>query len=176
MKIDELMTKDVVAVEPETTLKKVASQLVAHRISGVPVVDAQRRVVGVVSEADILVKEAGAKPESRRILSWVLGGGSADNDKLEARTAKEAMTSPAITVEADKHVSQAARLMNEERIKRLPVVDSAGTLLGIVTRADLVRAFTRPTLRSRGRSRKTSSAAPSGLRARISTSASRTAR
>ncbi|HXG76738.1 MAG TPA: CBS domain-containing protein [Gaiellaceae bacterium] len=144
MKIKELMTTEVVAVGPDTPLKEVASLLVEHRISGVPVVDADRRILGVVSEADILVKEQGAQPESRRLLGWLLGGGVADEGKLAARTAGEAMTAPAITIEAEKQVSEAARLMTEEGIKRLPVVDATGRLLGIVTRSDLVRAFTRP--------------------------------
>ena len=101
-------------------------------------------VLGVVSEADILVKEQG--PANRRggVLGWLLADEVPDAAKLAARTAGEAMTSPAITIAPDAHVSYAARLMTENGIKRLPVVDSHGTLIGIVTRADLVRAFARP--------------------------------
>lgn len=143
MKIAELMTEDVLAVAPETTLKEVASALVEHRISGVPVGDAEGRVVGVVSEADILVKEQGAKPESGRVLDWLLGGGFADHDKLAAKTAGEAMTSPATTIGDGKQVHDAARLMTEYGVKRLPVVDDEGVLVGIVTRSDLVKAFAR---------------------------------
>lgn len=124
MKVKELMNEEVVAVEPETTLKDVASLLVEHRISGVPVVDAERTVLGVVSEADIVAKEQAAKPGSR-ILDWLLGD------------------SPAITIGADKEVFQAARLMTEHGVKRLPVVDDKGALIGIVTRSDLVKAFAR---------------------------------
>jgi CBS domain-containing protein len=137
------MNEDVLAVERETALKEVASLLVEQRISGVPVVDSERKVLGVVSEADILVKERGARPESRRVLGWLLGGGVLDNDKLAARTAGEAMTSPATTIESQKEVFQAARLMTEHGVKRLPVVDDQGALIGIVTRSDLVRAFAR---------------------------------
>jgi CBS domain-containing protein len=144
VKVKELMSEEVVAVEPETTLKDVASLLVEHRISGVPVVDAERKVLGVVSEADIVVKEQGAKPGSR-ILDWLLGGGfgSWELERLSARTAEQAMSSPAITIGAGKEVFQAARLMTEHGVKRLPVVDDTGALIGIVTRSDLVRAFAR---------------------------------
>jgi len=137
------MTEDVIVVRPETPLKEVAETLAARRISGLPVVDAKRKVLGVVSEADILVKERGPEPRHEGLLGWLLGGGAAEEEKLLARTAGEAMTAPAITIEAETHVSRAARLMTEKRIKRLPVVDSEGALVGIVTRADLVRAFAR---------------------------------
>jgi CBS domain-containing protein len=143
MKVDELMTKEAISIASETPLKEVGALLAEHRISGLPVVDAEGRVVGVVSEADILVKEQG--PESRHggLFAWLLEGGRADQAKLAARTAGEAMTAPAITVLARKRVSDAARLMTEHGIKRLPVVDADGKLVGIVTRSDLVRAFAR---------------------------------
>lgn len=142
MKVKELMNEDVVAVKPETTVKGVASLLVEHGISGVPVVDETRTVLGVVSEADILAKEQGAEPEPSILRSLLHG--FRDLDKLEARTASEAMTSPAITIGSEKDLYQAARLMTEHGVKRLPVVDDRGVLVGIVTRSDLVRAFARP--------------------------------
>lgn len=142
MKVAELMTKDVVAVEPEATLKDVATLLVEHRISGVPVVAETRKVLGVVSEADIVVHEQGTTRGSR-LLDWLLGGGLFEPDKLTARTAGEALSTPAITVGSEQKVFQAARLMTEHAVKRLPVVDDQGTLVGIVTRADLVKAFAR---------------------------------
>jgi CBS domain-containing protein len=143
MKVAELMTDEVVTVGPETTLKDVASLLVEQRISGVPVVDDTRTVLGVVSEADIVVHEQGT-PRGSRLLSWFLGGGLFEPDQLDARTAGEAMSSPAITIASEKEVFEAARSMTEHAVKRLPVVDDEGRLVGIVTRADLVKAFTRP--------------------------------
>lgn len=143
MKIKELMTAEVVAVRPETSLKEVASTLAARGISGLPVVDDGRTVLGVVSEADILVKEQGPEPRHGGLIGWLLEGGLADTRKLDARTAGEAMTTPAVAIGADREVAEAARLMTEHRIKRLPVVDSGGVLVGIVTRADLVKAFAR---------------------------------
>ena len=97
MKVAELMTEDVVTVTPETTLKEVAALLVDRRISGLPVVQVDGTVVGVVSEADILVKEQGPQPHHGGLLRWLLGGRK-DDERLLARTAGEAMTSPAITV------------------------------------------------------------------------------
>jgi CBS domain-containing protein len=144
VKIKELMTEDVIAVGPEAPLKDVAAILAERRISGLPVISEQRSVIGVVSEADILVKEQGPEPHHGGLIGWLLEGGLADEEKLAARTAGEAMTSPAITIGAERQVSEAARLMTENRIKRLPVVDTDGTLAGIVTRADLVKAFARP--------------------------------
>jgi len=143
MKIKELMSEDVVAVGPETHLKDVATILADRGISGLPVISELRKVLGVVSEADILVKEQGPEARHGGLFGWLLGGGVADDARLAARTAGEAMTSPAITISAHTHVSEAARLMTENAIKRLPVVDWDGKLVGIVTRADLVRAFAR---------------------------------
>jgi CBS-domain-containing membrane protein len=143
MQLSEVMTGDPIAVGPETPLKDVASILLEHRISGVPVIGERLEVLGVVSEADIIAKEVGPDPHDRRLIAWLLGGRSVDRQKLEARTAAEAMGSPAITVGAHETVAEAARLMTEHVIKRLPVVDGEGALIGIVTRTDLVRAFTR---------------------------------
>jgi CBS domain-containing protein len=141
MKIKELMSQDVVAVTPEISLKEVARVLADRHISGVPVVSERGKVVGVVSEADILLKERGE--EARHgLLEWLLQAGI-DREKIAARTAGEAMTSPAITIDPHSDVSEAARRMTEQGIKRLPVTDWAGTLVGIVTRADLVKAFAR---------------------------------
>ena len=144
MKIDKLMSESAIAVGPDTPLREVAAMLAEHRISGLPVVGERLQVLGVVSEADILLKEQGPGPQHGRIVGWLLAGGRADTAKLSARTAGEAMTSPAITIGRGAQVSAAARLMTENGIKRLPVVDANGTLIGIVTRADLVRAFARP--------------------------------
>jgi CBS domain-containing protein len=142
MKVCDLMTRDVVTVTPETTLKDAAELLVRHRISGVPVVDDDGGVVGVLSEADVLVKEGG---ERRRdgMLGWLLEPGDAFRDKLAARTVGEAMTAPPLTIGPRAPVHKAAARMVEDEINRLPVVDDAGRIVGIVSRADLVRAFTR---------------------------------
>jgi len=141
MKVQDVMTRDPKTVFPGASLKQVAQTLVESRISGLPVVDESGAVVGVVSEADIVGKEAGAPPE--RSLLGRLVHGDVDSSLLDARTAAEAMTSPAITIRASREVAEAARTMMEKEINRLPVLDDDGKLVGIVTRADLVRAFLR---------------------------------
>lgn len=142
MKVKELMTTDVRTVTVETPLKEVAAILAGEGISGLPVCDGGR-VVGVVSEADILFKE---RPRPRRRsgpLAWFLDADAFDAAmKGAARTAGEAMTEPPITIGPDRAVAEAARLMIERNVNRLPVV-KGDVLVGIVTRADLVRAFTR---------------------------------
>lgn len=143
MKVQDVMTHEVLCVAPEATLKEVATVLVEHSISGVPVCDRDGRVLGIVSEADILYKERGPQPRRGRPLAWLVdSGGYAEIVKSAARTAGEAMTRPAVTIDPARPVSEAATLMLKSRVNRLPVV-KADRLLGIVTRADLVRAFTR---------------------------------
>ena len=142
MKVRDLMTRDVVTVTAETTLKDAAALLVRHRISGVPVVDVDGGVVGVLSEADVLVKEGG-EPRREGMLGWLFEPDYAYRDKLEARTVGEAMTFPPLTIGPEAPAHKAAARMVEDQINRLPVVDDAGRIVGIVTRADLVRAFTR---------------------------------
>ncbi len=142
MKVAEVMTVDVVTVDKGTSLRDVAALLTERRISGLPVVD-DGRVVGVVSEGDILVKERGRTAERRRLFGVLLDDRATAELKLEARTAEAAMTSPALTIGPDRPVAEAAGVMVDQGVNRLPVVDADGTLLGIVTRADLVRVFVR---------------------------------
>ena len=145
LKVRDVMARDVVSVHPETALKDVAGLLVDNRISGVPVLDADRGVVGVVSEADLLIKQQGPDPIHHRRLARFFGDSSEARRqlaKLTAVTAGEAMTGPAVTIGSDRRVAEAAALMIARKVNRLPVVDD-GQLVGIVTRADLVRAFVR---------------------------------
>jgi CBS domain-containing protein len=141
MKIGDIMTTKVFAVEADTPLKEVATRMLGYGISGMPVADGDR-VLGVVSETDILFKERSA-PERQGLVDWLVHyGEDPPQAKLEARTAGEAMTSPAVTITSGRSVADAAELMLGLRVDRLPVVDS-GRLVGIVTRTDLVRVFTR---------------------------------
>jgi CBS domain-containing protein len=144
MRIEDVMTKDVVTVAPETPLKHVAALLAGRKISGLPVVDEQGALVGVVSEGDILFKERGAPERTGMLARLHRRRGPDGRAKLEARTAAEAMTTPATTAPPWRSVAAAAAQMTDDGINRLPVVDQDGKLVGIVTRADLVRAFARP--------------------------------
>jgi len=142
MRVQDVMTKDVRTVEPDTPLKEVALALSQLGISGVPVVEAGK-VMGVVSEADILVKERGSNPGLPGLVGLLFDETADIGRKLHARTAREAMSSPAVTIGPNRPVSEAAGVMIDRLVNRLPVVDDEGALLGIVTRADLVRAFAR---------------------------------
>jgi CBS domain-containing protein len=145
MTIRDVMTPRVVTVDVATPLRDVAGLLNDRRISGLPVVDEDGAVVGVVSEADFLVKAQGPDAVQHRPLSRLLGDSIATRDqlaKMSATTAGEAMTSPAITIEPNRRINEAARLMTSHRVNRLPVVED-GRLVGIVTRSDIVRAYVR---------------------------------
>lgn len=145
MRVRDLMTERVLSIGPEAPIKDVARILVEHRISGLPVCDVEGRVLGVVSEGDILYKEHDPKEGHRGgPLSWIVEGSPTDAGELKATalTAAKAMTAPAITVAPYESVAEAARLMCERGVNRLPVVKDE-KLIGIVTRADLVRAFIR---------------------------------
>lgn len=142
MKVKQLMRANVVTVPPEMPLKGVANLFVLNQISGAPVCDDEGHILGVVSEGDILWKELGLPEERRRGYGLLLDLADWDSGRAAARTAAEAMTTPAITVSPTAPVSRAAKLMVENAVNRLPVVEG-NQLVGIITRADLVRAFTR---------------------------------
>jgi CBS domain-containing protein len=141
MFVRDVMTEKVFTVTRDMPLKVVATRMLEYGVSGLPVV-ADEDVVGVVSETDILFKERIA-PERKGVVDWLVHyAEDPPLAKLDARTAGDAMTTPAVTIQSGRSVEDAATLMLDLGIDRLPVVDS-GRLVGIVTRADLVRAFTR---------------------------------
>jgi len=144
MKVHEVMTTGVVTVRPDATLKEAALLLAENGISGLPVVDGEGAVLGVVSEADVLAKESPPESERRGVAHWLLD--SRDpwlETRVAARTVGEAMSSPAQTISPERPVVEAATRMLEGGINRLPVVDPQGKLVGLISRGDLVRAFTR---------------------------------
>jgi len=139
--VKDVMTADVVGVRRDTSFKDMVGMLSMSRISALPVVDEAEHVIGVVSEADMLIKEAdqGGDPgfftgiRRRR-----------DHEKAAGICAADLMSSPAIVIRPDEPVQHAARLMYDRGVKRLVVVDDAGHLLGIVTRSDVLGVFGRP--------------------------------
>ncbi|WP_338676474.1 CBS domain-containing protein [Streptomyces sp. SCSIO 30461] len=138
-KIGNLMVQDVISVTGEMPFKAIAGLLAEHRISGVPVVDSERRVLGVISESDLVFRQSGDAPNREA------GPGATPDDRSTATLdATRLMTRPAITVDTDETVAGAARVMAEHRVERLPVVDGQGHLVGIVTRRDLLQVFLRP--------------------------------
>jgi CBS domain-containing protein len=146
VKVADVMTHAVVSVDPQTSLPDVAALLSEHGISGVLVRDDAGALLGVVSEADILL-QAGGPSERAGLFEWLFDEWSAaDLAKLKARTAGEAMTSPVRRISPDRSVEEAARRMLDGNVRRLAVVDD-GRLVGIVSRADLVRGFARERLK-----------------------------
>jgi len=143
MRVEDVMTTDVVTARADTPLREVAEQLSERGISGLPIVNDEGEVLGVISEADVLVKEARTTPRRPGLLAWLLDATDPREQlKLEARVAGEVMSKPAITIAPYASTAAAAGEMLEQGINRLPVVKQ-GRLVGIVTRADLVRAFAR---------------------------------
>jgi CBS domain-containing protein len=147
-KVGSVMTTDVVRAEYGTPFKEVARLLAAHRISGLPVVDDDDKVVGVLSETDLMMHQATTpdpyEPKHRAKLAELTPGGKRRTAKGKARTAGELMTRPAVTVHADDTIVQAARTMAQRHVERLPVLDEEDRLVGIVTRRDLLQVFLRP--------------------------------
>jgi CBS domain-containing protein len=145
MKVQDVMTTDVATTDPDAPLKEAALELVRRRISGMPVVDDDRHVLGVVSEADILAKEGDDRRGGGGFLQWLVDPGDPwITARFDAVTVGEAMSQPAQTITADRPLADAATIMLDEGINRLPVVDDDGKLIGLVSRGDLVRAFARP--------------------------------
>jgi len=137
--VKDVMTTEVVAVRSDTGFKEMAAVLRRYRVSALPVVDDAGRVIGVVSEADLLAKEALADPG---VMAEMLH--HEDVRKAEGLTAGELMTHPAVTASPEDPVEQAARMMHFMRVKRLPVVNSGDQLVGIVSRSDVLSVFDRP--------------------------------
>ncbi|MFI8340923.1 CBS domain-containing protein [Streptomyces sp. NPDC085639] len=133
LKVADLMTDEVVSVAPGTPFKDVAKLLAQYDISGVPVLDDEDRVVGVVSQTDLLAHTVPGHHSSEQGIT-----------AAGPPTAGDVMSVPAVTVHAEETVADAARLMTRRSIERLPVVDVEDRLVGIVTRRDLLRMFLRP--------------------------------
>jgi CBS domain-containing protein len=138
--VSDLMTHTVVAVGPDAPFKKIVETMGQWKVSAVPVLEGDGRVVGVVSEADLLAKEEfrdtrdSLIDQYRRLDELAKAGGV---------TARELMTAPAVCVQANATSAQAARTMAREKVKRLPVVDGEGRLAGIISRSDLLQVFLR---------------------------------
>jgi CBS domain-containing protein len=139
--VKDVMTTTVVAVKQGASYKEMAALLRKYRVSAFPVLDDDQRVIGIVSEADLLAKEALNADRGGAITAMVH---HKELKKADGVTAGDLMTSNVVTVKPDDTVEQAARLMYHLQVKRLPVVDAGGYLVGIVSRADLLTVFDRP--------------------------------
>jgi len=139
-RVRDVMTTQVVTVRKTTRYKEVARLMTEYKVNAMPVVADNGHVVGMVSEADMLRKQERA---FRRLGTGLPRRTRHQRDQAEARSAGGLMTSPAITIHPDAPLGAAARLMNGHNIRRLPVVDASGELIGIVSRRDLLSVFLR---------------------------------
>ena len=138
-KVKDVMTAEVVAVRRDTSFKELAATLRQYRVSAFPVVDDDHKVIGVVSEADMLAKEAMTEPG---MVAELLH--HSDVRKAEGVTASALMTHQVITVSPGDSIEHAARMMHFLKGRQLPVGNSGGELVGIVSRSDLPAVFDRP--------------------------------
>jgi CBS domain-containing protein len=141
--VKDLMTTPVVTVGPATPFKEIVARLAEHRVSALPVVDGDRRVLGVVSEADLLLKEEFPDPDRDIPLFWTKRR-RLERDRAAATTARDLMSVALVSIAPDATVAEAARRMHAAGVKRLPVLDEGSRLVGIVSRADLLKVFNRP--------------------------------
>ncbi|MFY1594195.1 CBS domain-containing protein [Micromonospora sp. WMMD737] len=140
--VGDVMTRKVTTVGEQTPYREIVDALVRRGISGVPVVDGSRRVLGVVSESDLLHKvERAGHPDERRVFEGRRRRTA--REKADALLARDLMTAPAVATWPEATISAAARQMDRESVKRLPVLDDLGRLVGIVTRGDLLRVHLR---------------------------------
>jgi CBS domain-containing protein len=146
MKVAEVMTRDVVTATTTTPYKDLVLTMLERGITGVPVLDEHRRLVGIVTEADLL--DRSAYPVRERSVVGLLhralsGPGAVALRKAAALTASGLMTEHPVTASPDETIASAARRMLELKLKRLPVVDAGSRLVGIVSRRDLLRGYAR---------------------------------
>lgn len=147
-KVGTVMTSEVVRAHPDTTFREIVRLFDQYRISGLPVVDDDEQVIGVLSETDLLARatEVEDRQENGHRFSWpwLPPRGRTVDAGVQKLTADQLMTQPAITVHAEESIASAARTIADHRVERLPVVDEEERLVGIVTRRDLLQIFLRP--------------------------------
>jgi CBS domain-containing protein len=139
MRVLDIMTIDVITTTPDTYLKAAARMMVDAGVSGIPVVNDSGALVGIITEADFLEREADRS--QRRLLNVMISDGG---PIVDADTVGEVMTRDPVVIFPEASVAEAARVMAHHHVKRLPVVDDSGALIGIISRADVVAVFTRP--------------------------------
>lgn len=140
--VKDVMTKDVITVTKYESIMAVADILADKNISGLPVVDKERKVLGIITQADILsIVGVGREHTFRDLLKYMLG------EPLPARRmgdiVGDIMTTQVVTIKPDAYIADAVRIMDDKKIRRLTVADDSSTLLGIITRADILKAVIR---------------------------------
>lgn len=147
MKVNEIMTKDVVSIGADASISQVAELLFDDNLTGVPVVDGQKHVIGILTEYDLLSRQDHVHiPTYMKLLSQFKIAKSDKSvqqeiSKVQSLRVFDIMTRPVVTISENTDVSEAARIFADERINPLPVVDGNGVLVGIISRADIVKLF-----------------------------------
>ncbi len=145
--VADVMSRDPIVVKSETPLKEAVQILAERRISGLPVVDDAGKLVGIISETDLMWQETGVTPPAYiMFLDSVIylqnpGNYERDLHKVLGQTVGEVMSKNPITISANKSLKEAAKVMQEHNVHRLPVLDSEGQVIGILTRGDVIRAM-----------------------------------
>lgn len=142
MRVGNLMTKGVITIGPEAPLKEAARRMIEAGVSGLPVTDADGKLAGIITEADFVATEADRRKRKRaRLLRYVYRD---EEITSQERLVGDVMTSDVKTIGPDEDHAEAARLMEKAGIKRIPIVDEEGVLIGLLSRSDILRAFARP--------------------------------
>ncbi len=142
MNVGDVMSSEIMTITADSSLKEAATVMVRSGVSGLPVIDDERKVIGIVTEADFVTAEANRSwgRQRRRLLAGFLG----DAKPHDAKTVADVMTASPHTIDSGSSVTEAARKMTDLHVKRLPVVLPDGTLAGIISRADVMGVFARP--------------------------------
>ena len=141
VKARDIMTRQVFSVKKDTPLKEVAGLMAKELISGIPVLEDDGKVAGIISEKDFLIHMGGRdKTHFMAVISECLNGKACVAMPVRSQKAEDIMTSPAITIREDATAVEISNIFFEKNINRVPVTDREGKLLGIVSRADIVRA------------------------------------
>lgn len=155
MKIQNIMTKETITVTEDTPVFEVAELLFDRNLTGMPVIDSECHVIGIITEYDLLSRSEHIHiPTYIKLLSQFKAAGSESSNikkeinKIQELEARDVMTKPVVTVSPDTEVAEAARIFTDEHINPLPVVDGQGILVGIISRADIVKLFNLEELRN----------------------------
>ena len=145
--VTDVMSRDPIVVRPETPLKEAIQILAEKRISGIPVVDDVGKLVGIISETDLMWQETGVTPPAYIMfldsVIYLQNPGTYERElhKALGQTVGEVMSKNPVTISPEKTVKEAAQVMQEQKVHRLPVIDSASQVVGILTRGDIIRAM-----------------------------------
>ncbi|MBL1208778.1 CBS domain-containing protein [Geminocystis sp. GBBB08] len=145
--VAEVMTPTAITVTPEMPLKEAIAILVENKISGLPVIDGEGKLVGIISESDLMWQETGVEPPPYiMILDSIiylqnLGRYEKDIHKALGQTVGDVMSEKPITIKGNQPVKKAAQILHDKQIRRLPVLNDQDLVIGIITQGDIIRAM-----------------------------------